>query len=104
MQNNYVLDKVVGVTFDDRQNTIRGLKSGDALKLIPEPDNQYDKTAVRIETVDGKQVGYVKRDSWLTKVVHEKKLIPKVMVHQIIGGGEGMSLGVVMRVMKESAD
>lgn len=103
MQENYVLDKAVGVTFGNRQSTIRTLKAGDTLKLVKEPDNQYDKTAVRIETEDGKQVGYVKRDSWLTKVVYEKNIVPKVQVHQIIGGGEGMSLGVVMKILKESA-
>lgn len=104
MQDNYVLDKVVGVTFGNRQDTIRHLKPGDKLKLVPEPDNQYDKTAVRIETAKGEQVGYVKRDSWLTKVVHERHFIPKTEVYQVIGGGEDRSLGVVMKVIKEAAD
>ena len=56
--------KVAGVTFknpdgSDRQLIIRNLNAGDRLYFIAEPDNPYDSKAVRIETEDGQQVGFV---------------------------------------------
>ena len=53
---------VVGVTFDDRQNTISRLRVGDKLFLVREPWNPYDSNAIAVETIDGDQIGYLSRD------------------------------------------
>ena len=100
----FALDKAVGVSFGDCQNVIRNLKTGDDLKLVREPENPVDKNAVRIEDARGHKVGYVKRDGWLSKVVNERHIVPKVQVYQVTGGGEGRNLGVVMKVLQESAE
>ena len=53
--------KVVGVSFDDRQQVARGLAPGDALQIVREPDNPHDPLAVAVKAPDGRQVGYLKR-------------------------------------------
>ena len=39
----------------------RRLKADEVVYLVPEPDNRYDANAVRVETGDGIQIGYVPR-------------------------------------------
>ena len=53
--------KVVGVTFDDRQDIVGGLRRGDELALVREPDNAHDPNAIRVATADGAQIGYLRR-------------------------------------------
>lgn len=53
--------KVVGVTFDDRQNLVRSLAPGHPLLVEREPQNPYDSNAVAIRCEDGRQIGYLKR-------------------------------------------
>ncbi|ADL12256.1 single-stranded-DNA-specific exonuclease RecJ [Acetohalobium arabaticum] len=52
--------KVVGVTFEGRQELIKELKRGDKLNLVREPENEYDESAIRVETTDQEQIGYLK--------------------------------------------
>jgi len=51
--------KVVGVTFEGRQEIIRRLTAGDALTLERQPANPVDPHAVRVLTRAGEQVGYL---------------------------------------------
>lgn len=51
--------KVVGVTFDNRQDVVAGLQEGEALKLVRETNNPYDTNAVRVEDGSGRQAGYL---------------------------------------------
>ncbi len=51
--------KVVGVSFEGRQDLIRALSPGDALHLTREPDNPHDPHAIKIATEAGVQVGYL---------------------------------------------
>lgn len=54
---------VAGVTFEGRQDIIRGLvaKKSHRATLQPEPDNPYDPDAVAV-VVGGKKVGYVPKE------------------------------------------
>nr|WP_239559104.1 single-stranded-DNA-specific exonuclease RecJ [Sporohalobacter salinus] len=54
--------KVVGVTFEGRQDLIKELKRGDRLNLVREPENEYDESAIRVETITKEQIGYLKAD------------------------------------------
>ena len=49
---------------------------GDLVNFIQEPQNQYDKYAVRVENIDGKTVGYVKKSGaeQLTELMTNKKV------------------------------
>ncbi len=52
---------VVGVTFNNRQEIIAGLRSGEPVNLRRESKNPYDSNAISVDTVAGEQIGYVNR-------------------------------------------
>ena len=71
----YVIDtKVVGVSHKNQDGTSRqkiitdDVNENDLLQLHPEPDNPFDKNAVRVETHSGKQIGYLNRE--VAKQIH----------------------------------
>jgi len=45
-----------------RQKLIKKLKEGASLDLVREPDNPYDKNAIKICNKKGKQLGYIGRE------------------------------------------
>jgi len=51
--------KVVGVTYEGRQEVVRALRPGEVLRLQREPANPVDPHAIRVLTADGRQVGYL---------------------------------------------
>lgn len=50
---------LTGITHGNCQSVIRNIAFCEELDLIPDPDNKYDKTAVRVVTKDGSFVGWV---------------------------------------------
>ena len=94
--NNTYYDKVVGVTFEGRQETIKNLRRGDLISLIPEPENKYDPKAIRVESA-GKILGYVQKNGWLQEAINEKNAKFNAEVYEISGGGK-FSYGVVMKL------
>ncbi len=82
---NYII-KAVGVTFGNRQSVIKRLHRGDILQFVPEPDNAYDKNAIKILTASGEQIGYVSKDynSNILRQLQCKK-IAKVQVLDVTG-------------------
>lgn len=52
--------KVVGVTFDGRQQALATLHPGDVLRLVREPTNPHDPHAVQVATPDGRVLGYLR--------------------------------------------
>lgn len=57
----------------------------DTIELIPEPENPYDKNAIKV-VIDGEQVGHIKAGS----CAHLLKVIKEDRIHKIsctIGGG-----------------
>ena len=92
--------KAAGVTFEGRQRTLSWLKAGDKLIFIAEPSNIFDSSAVRIETEDGIQVGYIPRDKNATifqNIIRHQGLY-RVEVSAITGGGFDTNYGVNMLV------
>lgn len=59
------LMKIVGVSFDGRQEMIARLELGQAVMFCREPENMYDPNAVAVYTLDNKCLGYVPKE--LTK-------------------------------------
>ncbi|MGR4064937.1 MAG: helicase-related protein [Vulcanimicrobiaceae bacterium] len=53
--------KVVGVTFEGRQDTIAGLRDGSELELAREPANPYDPNAIAVR-FGNLQLGYIKKE------------------------------------------
>lgn len=54
--------KVVGVTFNDRQRFIPGLRTGEELQLRRERWNQYDSNAIAVFDGRGNQLGYISKE------------------------------------------
>lgn len=54
--------KVVGSTFCNGQKVIKTLEPGQMLDIIQEPENKYDKNAVRIEH-SGRKLGYFPKET-----------------------------------------
>lgn len=54
--------KVVGVTYEGRQSIVALLSVGEEVQLVREPDNPYDKNAIKVVRKTGQCFGYINRD------------------------------------------
>lgn len=81
--------KIVGVTFEGRQEVINKLKPNTSLVIKREPDNKHDPNAIRILTEDNTDLGFLNKRL-------AKKLAPLIdsggefecRVTDLTGGGE----------------
>lgn len=80
------------------QRAVGRLRAGDPVLLIPEPGNPHDPRAIRAATGAGETIGYVERGSWLTGAIIDQRAKVAANVMEIIGGGSGRMLGVVLEV------
>lgn len=53
--------KVVGVTYENRQDVLAGLEPGVELRLERQPDNEYDACAIAVTLLDGTQIGFLNK-------------------------------------------
>ena len=82
------------------QDVIRRASPGDSVRLLPEPQNPYDRRAIRASDVTGATIGYIERDSWLTRAMLDDGTAVLASVMEIIGGeADKPSLGVVLEVL-----
>lgn len=58
-----LVTKIVGVSFDDRQEVLKRMKVGDVVYMTKEPDNAYDANAIAVLNENGERLGYVPRDN-----------------------------------------
>jgi hypothetical protein len=56
-----ICTRVAGVTFDGRQSVIARLSIGENILLRREPANPYDPNAIRVDSQNGCQIGYLNR-------------------------------------------
>ena len=89
---------VVGVTFDDRQQVVSSLVSGETLRLRREPHNLHDPNAVRVERLNGQQVGYINRElaGQISLALDQMGGLAPATVVEMTGGGLGHNCGVVI--------
>lgn len=82
------------------QAAIAKLSPGDPVTIQPEPDNPHDPRALRCADVTGATIGYIERDSWLTRAMIDQKTPVAASIEQIIGGVKDKpSRGVVLTVL-----
>lgn len=95
--------KVVGVTFENRQEVVRRLKEGDTLYLVREYDNPYDPNAVRVENKYGQQVGYLNaRLARHFAPLLEQREQYRVLVSSVTGGDErNFGVNIVIQRLQE---
>jgi hypothetical protein len=83
---------VVGASYDDpdgasRQRVVEQCRVGECVRLIPEPDDSYDKFAVKVCLASGEQIGHLPRGHGLFRKVSDGR------VSAVIGGIRGGTSG-----------
>lgn len=79
------------------QDAIRSCAQGDPVLVEREPDNPYDDRALAVTRADGRVIGYIPRDSFLQRAVHDEGRGCIAEISAIRVGGEAMR-GVVIEV------
>jgi single-stranded-DNA-specific exonuclease len=94
--------KIVGVSFEGRQDLVAGLRAGDALTLEREPDNAFDPSAIAVR-YGTLHLGFLRREI-------ASKVAPKIdagdsyaaVVGSVTGGG-ARHVGVNIHVRRRRA-
>lgn len=101
-QREEFFTKVVGVTFENRQEVVQNLHEGEELRLVREPENRFDPNAIRVENQQGDQIGYF--NSRMAK--HLAPVLDKGGEYQVLvsslTGGKNKNLGVNILVNRAS--
>jgi single-stranded-DNA-specific exonuclease len=92
--------KVVGVSFEGRQDTVAGLRAGDALDLVRQPDNVHDPHAIAVR-FGILHIGYLRKEI-------ARRLAPNIdggaryeaRVTGVTGGRDGKHTGVNILVRR----
>ena len=90
------ITKLVGVTFENRQENINKIRTGETVLLIREPNNPYDENAIAVKTRSGLSLGHIKRELAYELAPRldslSRPLEGKVLA--VTGGDAGKSYGV----------
>lgn len=90
--------KIVGTTFENRQDILAHLEGNESLRVRREPENQYDPRAVAVDVdIKGKwyPVGYIAKDK--NKDIAEALDAGRdveIKISEITGGDKGKNLGM----------
>lgn len=110
METQTLLSKVVGVTFEGRQEIIELMSITDLIQLRPEPQNQYDENAIAVwvafppeSGMENAQIGYLPKEIAAQVAPHMDGEYFIGTVDEINGGflkwdGSNASYGVIVRV------
>ena len=94
-----ITTRVVGVTFEGRQEVVACLKQEDRIWLDREPTNPYDRNAISVCRENGEQIGYLNRHlaASLNPLFKAYGYPVKGRVTLLTGGGwDGYSLGCMI--------
>ena len=99
--------KVAGVTFEGRQRIAARCCEGESLILLRDPNNQFDKGAIKVMRLNGEQLGfipaYVSRDGDSSGLAFEMDHGSEYQcrIKNITGDGPGQSIGVNIEVTEK---
>lgn len=99
IQGRIVTTRVVGVSFEDRQEVIARLHIGDHIWVDQELDNPHDPHAIMVSRNNGEQIGYLSRHlAENLSPYFEKYGKPVIGKVRLLTGSayDGYSLGVVI--------
>lgn len=106
MKTKKLFCKVAGVTFEGRQAHIAKLVMSDPCRIVPEPENPYDKNALAVHIAHGGtvyHVGFIPRHlaAEIAPFLEGESVMANI--EDITGGfetqwGEIANLGLVIRV------
>ena len=97
--------KIVGTTFENRQDILAHLEGNESLRVRREPENQYDPRAVAVDVdIKGKwyQVGYIAKDKNkdIADALDAGREV-EIKISEITGGDKGKNLGMNIRLKYE---
>lgn len=101
--------KLAGVSFEGRQDVVSALVPGAPLRLVRQPDNEFDPNAIAVLDPRGEQVGFLNRRlaSVLAPAL-DAEVAYDIEVTDVTGGDDGKSRGVNVllsrRDLVETAD
>ena len=95
------MTKVVGVTFEGRQQVVASLSAGDALEVVRDANNEVDPCAIAVMAPAGRQVGFLRRQiaQVLAPLIDDGARYGAT-VAEVTGGGAGESLGLNIEVSR----
>lgn len=100
--------KIVGTTFENRQDVLAHLEGSESLRVRREPENQYDSRAVAVDVdIKGKWylVGYIAKDK--NKDIAEALDAGRdveIKISEVTGGDKGKNLGMNICLKYEKDD
>ena len=96
--------KLAGVTFEGRQEILERLSAGAPLRLVRQPDNEFDANACALFDPHGDQVGFFNRRlaAALAPAI-DAGVAYDVEVTEVTGGDDSRSLGVNVLVSRRDA-
>ena len=90
--------KIVGTTFENRQDILAHLEGDESLRVRREPENQYDPRAVAVDVdIKGKwyPVGYIAKDKNkdIAEALDAGREV-EIKISEVTGGDKGKNLGM----------
>lgn len=61
-KDNLKIFPVAGLTYENRVENYSALNIDDKLILVRDPENPHDKSAIKVETENGEELGYVPKE------------------------------------------
>lgn len=102
--------KIVGTTFENRQDILAHLEGGESLRVRREPENQYDPRAVAVDVdIKGKwyPVGYIAKDKNkdIAEALDDGREV-EIKISEVTGGDKGKNLGmnICLKYKKEVSE
>ncbi|MBS3957753.1 MAG: single-stranded-DNA-specific exonuclease RecJ [Clostridiales bacterium] len=97
--------KLVGVTFEGRQEVIGALKAGTPLRIVRQPDNPHDSNAIALHEPRGAQIGFFNRRlAAVLAPVIDAGVEHDVEITDITGLAEDRSRGVNVLVTRRGSE
>jgi single-stranded-DNA-specific exonuclease len=110
VDNALFFTKVAGVTFEGRQPIVARCSVGESLVLVRDPNNHFDKGAIKVVRLNGEQVGFIPAhvsrsgDSSGLAFRMDQGSEYRCRITNITGGGPGESLGVNIEITEGEFD
>lgn len=100
--------KIVGTTFENRQDILAHLEGNESLRVRREPENQYDPRAVAVDVdIKGKwyPVGYIAKgkNKDIAEALDAGREV-EISISEITGGDKGKNLGMNICLKYEKDD
>lgn len=100
--------KIVGTTFENRQDILAHLEGNESLRVRREPENQYDPRAVAVDVdIKGKwyPVGYIakNKNKDIAEALDAGREV-EIKISEVTGGDKGKNLGMNICLKYEKDD